>query len=211
MLESFQSTLQPLLTAAGLSWASGLRLYATLAVAGLLQYFNVVQLPSALAILGNPWVMAGTGGLAAVEFFMDKIPGLDSIWDSIHTFLRIPAGIALAAGSASGLGDHWMLLAGLVGGGLATSTHIAKTGTRMMLNTSPEPFTNWGASFAEDAAWLAMMGTWVYSWVNASPTTFAIVLIVAVGLTLWLMVTVIRLVRGLLRRVLGFGASPSPA
>ena len=197
MLESFQSSLQPLLTAAGLSWASGLRLYATLAVAGLLQYFNVVHLPSALAILGNPWVMAGTSAMAAIEFFIDKIPGLDSVWDTVHTFLRIPAGVALAAGSASGLGDHWMLLAGLIGGGLATTTSVAKTGTRLMINTSPEPFSNWGASFAEDAAWLAMIGTWVY----ADPWMFGTILCIAIVLSVLLLIWAVRMVRGLMGRL----------
>jgi hypothetical protein len=104
MLETFQTSLQPLLTAAGLSWASGLRLYATLAVAGGLQMLGWVQLPSALALLGNPWVVGGASTMAAVEFFMDKIPGLDSVWDSIHTFLRIPRWHCFGCGRCSRLG-----------------------------------------------------------------------------------------------------------
>jgi hypothetical protein len=196
MLETFQTTLQPLLTAAGLSWASGLRLYATLAVAGALQLFGFVQLPSALSLLGNPWIVGGTASLAAVEFFMDKIPGLDSLWDSIHTFLRIPAGIALAAGGAAGLGDHWMLLAGLVGGSLAATTHVAKSGTRLMINTSPEPFTNWGASFVEETLWASMMAMmFAYPW--AFGAVFAVVLVVTIYLAVW----VIRKVRGLFGKI----------
>jgi hypothetical protein len=199
MLETFQTSLQPLLTAAGLSWASGLRLYATLAVAGGLQMLGWVQLPSALALLGNPWVVGGASTMATVEFFMDKIPGLDSVWDSIHTFLRIPAGIALAAGGAAGLGDHWMLLAGLVGGSLAATTHVAKAGTRLMINTSPEPFTNWGASFIEETLWASMMGM-----MFAYPWTFAAVFAVVLVLTVYIAVWALRKVRGLLGRIVSF-------
>jgi Domain of unknown function (DUF4126) len=199
MLETFQTSLQPLLTAAGLSWASGLRLYATLAVAGGLQMLGWVQLPSALALLGNPWVVGGASTMAAVEFFMDKIPGLDSVWDSIHTFLRIPAGIALAAGGAAGLGDHWMLLAGLVGGSLAATTHVAKAGMRLMINTSPEPFTNWGASFVEETLWVSMMGM-----MFAYPWTFGAIFAVVLVLTIYIAVWALRKVRGLLGRIVSF-------
>jgi hypothetical protein len=199
MLETFQTTMQPILTAAGLSWASGLRLYATLAVAGVLQLFGLVQLPNALSVLGNPWVVGGASAMAAVEFFMDKIPGLDSVWDSIHTFLRIPAGIALAAGGAAGLGDHWMLLAGLVGGSLAATTHVAKAGTRLMINTSPEPFTNWGASFVEETLWASMMAMmFAYPW--AFGAVFAVVLVLTVYLAMW----AFRHVRHLLSKITSF-------
>jgi Domain of unknown function (DUF4126) len=199
MLESFQSNIQPILTAAGLSWASGLRLYATLAVAGALQMLGWVHLPDALSLLGNPWVVGGAGTMAAVEFFMDKIPGLDSVWDSIHTFLRIPAGIALAAGGAAGLGDHWMLLAGLVGGSLAATTHVAKAGTRLMINTSPEPFSNWGASFVEETVWASTMATlFAYPWVFGS--VFAVLLLITLYIALW----ALRKVRGLLGKITSF-------
>jgi hypothetical protein len=155
-----------------------------------------VQLPNALSLLGNPWVVGGASAMAAVEFFMDKIPGLDSLWDSIHTFLRIPAGIALAAGGAAGLGDHWMLLAGLVGGSLAATTHVAKSGTRLMINTSPEPFTNWGASFVEETLWASMMAMmFAYPW--AFGAVFAVVLVVTIYLAVW----VIRKVRGLFGKI----------
>ncbi len=158
--------------------------------------FGWVQLPSALSLLGNPWIVGGTASLAAVEFFMDKIPGLDSVWDSIHTFLRIPAGIALAAGGAAGLGDHWMLLAGLVGGSLAATTHVAKSGTRLMINTSPEPFTNWGASLVEETLWASMMAMmFAYPW--AFGAVFAVVLALTVCLAVW----ALRTVRGLLRKI----------
>lgn len=196
-MDAFQASMQPLLTAAGLSWASGLRLYATLALAGALQWLGLIQLPSALSLLGNPWVVGGTGALAAIEFFIDKIPGLDSIWDSIHTFLRIPAGIALAAGSAVGLGDHWVLLAGLIGGSLAASTHVAKSGTRLMINASPEPFSNWGASLVEETVWASSMAV-----LFAYPWAFAAAFVVLLALTTYLVVWVLRTVRGLLGKLM---------
>jgi Domain of unknown function (DUF4126) len=179
--------LTPFMSAAGLSWASGLRLYATLALAGLAHSLGWVQLPSALAVLANPWVIGGTGVLAALEFGVDKIPGLDSLWDSVHTFLKIPAGIALAAGSAYGLGEHWVLLAGLLGGSLAASTAVAKSSTRLLVNTSPEPFTNWGTSLAEDSLWALSM-----AWMLANPATFVVVLLVLIALTIYLLMWVRR-------------------
>lgn len=182
--------LTPLISAAGLSWASGLRLYATLALAGAAHTLGWVQLPSALAVLGNPWVMGGTSALAAIEFAVDKIPGLDSLWDSVHTFLKIPAGVALAAGSAYGLGEHWVLLAGLLGGGLAASTAVAKSSTRLLVNTSPEPFTNWGTSLAEDSIWAVSM-----AWLLANPATFAVVLVVLIALTVYFLLWVRRALR----------------
>ncbi len=179
--------LTPFISAAGLSWASGLRLYATLALAGLAHSFGWIQLPSALAVLANPWVIGGTGALAALEFGVDKIPGLDSLWDSVHTFLKIPAGIALAAGSAYGLGEHWVLLAGLFGGGLAASTAVAKSSTRLLVNTSPEPLSNWGTSLAEDSLWALSM-----AWMLANPATFALVFVVLVALTFYFLIWVRR-------------------
>ncbi len=196
-MEQFLSTLQPMLTAAGLSWASGLRLYATLALVGVLHAVGLIQLPSALSLLANPWVIGISGVLALVEFFMDKIPGLDSIWDSIHTFVRIPAGMVLAAGSAVGFADHWVLLAGLVGGSLAATTHIAKAGSRLMINTSPEPFSNWGASFTEETLWAGVMGL-MFAYPLAFAVFFALALISSVCLAIW----VIKTMRGLLHRLL---------
>jgi Domain of unknown function (DUF4126) len=150
-------------------------------------------------VLGNPWIVGGTSALAAIEFLIDKVPGLDSIWDSIQTFLRIPAGIALATGGAAGLGDHWMLLAGLVGGSLAATTHVAKAGSRLMINASPEPFSNWTASFAEDTLWATLMGLmFVYPW------AFGVVFIVLVLASVMLAVWVLRKVRGLLGKLTSF-------
>lgn len=152
---------------AGLAWASGMRLYAVMFFAGLLASFGVVTLPGDLAVLSHPWVLGASGLMFFVEFFADKIPGIDSLWDAIHTFIRIPAGAILAAAS---LGIHadpaLVLAAGILGGTLASSSHFAKAGSRALINTSPEPFSNWAASFFEDGItglmlWLVFSHAWV--------------------------------------------------
>ncbi|WP_428416771.1 DUF4126 domain-containing protein [Methylibium sp.] len=146
--------------AAALGWASGLRLYAVLAITGLVGYAGWVQLPPGLQLLQHPAMLAGSGFMLFVEFFADKIPGLDSLWDLIHTAIRIPAGAALAA-SVFGA-DHATAaaLAALLGGTLAATSHVAKATTRAAVNTSPEPFSNIGMSLLGDLAvpsmlWLA--------------------------------------------------------
>ena len=146
--------------AAALGWASGLRLYAVLAITGLVGYAGWVQLPPGLQLLQHPAMLAGSGFMLFVEFFADKIPGLDSLWDLNHTAIRIPAGAALAA-SVFGA-DHATAaaLAALLGGTLAATSHVAKATTRAAVNTSPEPFSNIGMSLLGDLAvpsmlWLA--------------------------------------------------------
>lgn len=136
---------------AGLSWASGLRLYLTVFVVGLLARLNVVHLPESLSALASPWVLGTAAMFAVIEFFADRIPAFDSLWDAIHTFIRIPAGALLAAGALGGHADPaLMTLAALAGGTLAGSAHLTKAGTRALINLSPEPFSNWVASSTED-------------------------------------------------------------
>ena len=136
--------------AAGLSWASGLRLYAVLLFAGLLGRFEVIHLPAHLHILEHPIVLAASGSMFVIEFLVDKVPAFDTLWDSIHTFIRIPAGALLAAWT---MGDHdpaVMLAAGIIGGVLAAGSHFTKAGSRAIINTSPEPFSNIATSLGED-------------------------------------------------------------
>lgn len=166
--------------AAALGWASGLRLYAVVFAVGLLGQMQWVELPAALAILQNPAVLIGSGVMLLVEFFADKVPGLDTLWDLAQSVVRVPAGAALAAG-VFGLDNATMaLLAALMGGTLAATSQAAKTTTRAAINASPEPFSNWGASLAEDglslgAIWLAL----------ADPTVFFVALALVV-LLMWL-------------------------
>ncbi|WP_459624992.1 DUF4126 domain-containing protein, partial [Burkholderia sp. 3C] len=135
---------------AGLAWASGLRLYLTVLIAGVLARTGLVHLPDTLAALTSPWVIGAAAVLAVAEFLADKIPAFDSLWDAIHTFIRIPAGAVLAAGALGHADPTVLAVAGLAGGTLAGSAHVAKAGTRALINLSPEPVSNWIASATED-------------------------------------------------------------
>lgn len=153
--------------AMGASWGSGLNLYAALLTLGLLEATGNIALPPDLQILAHPLVIAAAGLMYAVEFFADKAPGVDTVWDSIHSFIRIPAGAVLAAGAMGELGIGAELAAAIVGGSLTAATHATKAGTRAIVNTSPEPFSNWGLSIGEDVAvigglWVALNNPWLF-------------------------------------------------
>ena len=143
--------------AAALGWASGVRLYAVVFLTGLAGAMGWVALPAGLQILQQPLMLGASGLMLAVEFLADKIPGLDSLWDGLHTLVRIPAGAALAAAVFGVDQASWALAAGLLGGTLAASSHVAKATTRAAINTSPEPFSNIAMSLAGDAAVPAML------------------------------------------------------
>jgi len=183
-------------TAAGLAWASGIRLYAVLFFTGILGRLGYVQLPEALQVLQHPLVLGTTGVLFVVEFCADKIPALDSVWDAVHTFIRIPGGALLAAYAIGSHDPAAMLAAGIVGGTLAAGTHFAKAGTRAAINTSPEPVTNWAASITED---VVVFGGLLTAFFHS--TTFLVLLAFFVLLLIWLLPKVWRFVRGVLRRI----------
>lgn len=188
--------------AAGLAWASGLRLYAVLFLAGLLGKLGYVELPQTLAVLEHPLVLGASGFMFAVEFIADKIPAVDSAWDAIHTFIRIPAGALLAALSLGEADPALVVAAGIVGGTLAAGTHAAKAGSRALINTSPEPLTNWAASLSEEAM--------VFGGLLAafhSPIVFLVLLGIFILLLIWLLPKLWRGVRKLLRRLGGGTAS----
>lgn len=189
--------------AAALGWASGLRLYAVVFLTGAAGWLGWVDLPSGLAILENPWLLGASGVLLLVEFFADKIPGLDTAWDAVHTFIRIPAGAALAAGVFGGEQAEWITAAALLGGSLAATSHVAKATTRAAANTSPEPFSNIALSLLGDSVVPAML--WL-SW--ASPEAFFVVLAIGVVVMLATIWFLWRFVRGVLARVRG---RPVPA
>ena len=134
----------------GVAWASGINLYAAILVLGLLGLSGNVPLPETLQVLQNPIVIGVAGFMYCVEFFADKIQGVDSAWDTLHTFIRIPAGAVLAATAVGDVDPAIAISAALVGGGLTAGTHLTKASTRLLVNTSPEPFSNIGASLAED-------------------------------------------------------------
>lgn len=195
----------------GVAWASGINLYATVLTLGLLANMGYVELPPDLRILADPLVVLAAGMMYAVEFFADKTPGVDTGWDALHTFIRIPAGAALAAGAVADVGPAAGLAAAIVGGGLTAGTHALKAGTRVMINTSPEPVSNWAASFTEDIA--AIAGLWA---ALNHPWFFLVFLVLFVLLLVWLLPKVwrgVRLVFNRLRRWLGgekVPAQPSP-
>lgn len=158
---------QTIALSAGLAWASGLRLYLVVFLAGALSYFGYLQLPATLSILQNPLVIGTAGILAFAELIADKIPAFDSLWDSFQTFIRIPAGALLAAFALGDVDPSWMVAAGLIGGTITAGTHFAKAGSRLAINTSPEPFSNWLASFGEEG--MVLGGLWT---MLASPVVF---------------------------------------
>ena len=183
--------------AAVLGFASGIRLYAVLLIAGLIGYAGWVELPGGLAILQHPWVLAASGAMFAVEFVADKIPGVDTVWDAIQTFVRIPAGAALAAGAFGGMDSvAWTTVAAIVGGSLAATSHFTKAGTRAAANTSPEPFSNIGLSVAED------IGTAGLMWLVLSYPFVALgIVIVLLLLAAWLLPKLVRFIVRVVRKL----------
>jgi hypothetical protein len=180
----------------GAAWASGLNLYAACAVLGLMGATGSMDLPAGMEMLQNPWVIAAAGAMYVVEFFADKIPGVDSAWDTIHTFIRVPAGAVLAATVFADTSTAEMLAAGAAGGVLSAATHTIKAGSRLLINTSPEPVTNWTASVTEDVTvfgglWLAL----------AHPAVFIGVLVVFILLAIWLIPKLWRAIRFLFKKI----------
>ena len=201
-LHSFD-TWQLLALAATIGWASGLRLYGVLFIVGGLGYLGWVDLPGGLKVLAHPYVLAASGFMCFVEFFADKVPGVDTLWDLVHTLIRIPAGAALAASVFGDSSSAAMMAAAILGGTLAAGSHFAKAGSRAVINTSPEPVSNWAASFGEELAvgsvlWLAF----------AHPLVALVVVLVLTAFAIWLIPKVWRMVRRLIERVLAwFGAA----
>jgi len=171
--------------AAALGWASGLRLYAVVFLTGAAGALGWVDLPGGLGILQSPWLLGASGAMLFIEFFVDKIPGLDTVWDAIHTVIRIPAGAALAAAAFGTDEATWTTMAALLGGGLAATSHIAKATTRAAANTSPEPFSNIALSLLDDG--LVPFVLWL-SW--AHPVALFVLLgiaVVAMLATIWIL------------------------
>lgn len=162
-------TIEAISLTLGVAWASGINLYAAVLVLGYLGLTGQVDLPPDLQLLATPPVLLAAGFMYCVEFFADKTPGVDTGWDALHTFIRIPAGALLAAGMSQGLGvsEPLQFAALLIGGGLAATSHMTKAGSRVLINTSPEPFTNWAASISEDLVvvgglWASLNHPWLF-------------------------------------------------
>jgi hypothetical protein len=159
VVELVQRHLPDLAIATALAWGSGLRAYAVIFALGLAGASGWLELPEHLRLLQHPLVLGASGLMTAVEFFADKLPWLDTVWDTVHSFIRIPAGAALAAAVFGDSGAAVALAAAILGGTLAAGVHLTKAGARAAINTSPEPFSNWSASLAEDA--MVPAGLWV--------------------------------------------------
>lgn len=188
----------------GVAWASGINLYAALFVLGFMGGQGYVDLPPDLEILESPAVMAAAGIMYFIEFFADKTPGVDTAWDTLHTFIRIPAGAMLAAGAVGEVAPEAELIALILGGGLAAGAHFTKAGSRVLINTSPEPFTNWTASITEDL--LVIAGLWT---ALQHPWLFLALLVLFILLMAWLLPKLWRGIKRLFARIRGwFGAKP---
>lgn len=166
----------------GVAWASGINLYAALLTLGVLATTGNIVLPEQLQIVANPLVMTAAGVMYVVEFFADKIPGVDTAWDALQSFVRIPGGAILAAAAIGDVTPAAQLSAAILGGGLATATHATKAGSRVMINTSPEPVSNWGASLGEDV--VVVGGLWA---ALNHPYIFLGLLLLFIVLMAWLL------------------------
>jgi len=189
--------IQTLSLALGAGFSSGLNLYAAVATLGLLQRFGVIHLPESLQALAHPWVLGIAIGLYLVEFFADKIPYVDTVWDAIHTFIRPPAAAILAYAAAGGASAEWRWGAALLAGGVTLTSHGTKASTRAAVNTSPEPFSNWALSFGEDvlAVWLTWMAT-------AHPVATTVIVVVLLAISVFLLYHLFRFARRALRNLL---------
>ena len=195
-----------LAVAAALGWASGLRLYAVVFLTGIAGFLGWVDLPAGLKLLQSPVMLGASGLMLVVEFFADKIPGIDTLWDLIHTLVRIPAGAALAAAVFGADSSSWAMAAALMGGTLAATSHVAKATTRAALNTSPEPFSNLAMSLLGDSVVPASL--WL-SW--AHPSLFFVALAVALVVMIVLIWVLAKFLRGLACRVSGLFATARPS
>ena len=189
----------------GAAWASGINLYATVFVLGILGATGNLVLPENLEILSDPVVLWASGFMYCVEFFADKTPGVDSGWDAIHTFIRIPAGVMIAAGAVGGVNPPLALAAGILGGGLATGSHLTKSGSRLLINTSPEPFSNWTASVLED---VAVIGGILAALHN--PVLFLALLVGFICLIVWLLPKIWRGIKLLFAKIKCFFKKDAP-
>jgi hypothetical protein len=183
--------------ALGAGFSSGLNLYATVATLGLLQRYGVIHLPASLEILAHPWVLGIAAALYLLEFFADKVPYVDTVWDAVHTFIRPPAAALLGYGAAGAAAPEWRWGAALLAGGVALASHGTKASARAAVNTSPEPFSNWVLSFGEDllAVWLTWMAT-------AHPIATTVIVVALVALSAFLLFHLFRFLRRAIQRLL---------
>jgi hypothetical protein len=190
----------------GLAWASGINLYAAIFMLGLMGSTGHIVLPPDLQVLTDPYVILAAGFMYCVEFFADKVPGVDTSWDTLHTFIRIPAAALLAAKAVGPVEPSIELVALILGGTLGAATHFTKMGTRILINTSPEPFSNWTASLTEDVVVFA--GLWT---ALLHPVVFLVLLALFIVLIIWALPRLYRAIKAILARVKGWLSSAPEA
>ncbi len=195
-METYEQLASTLALVLGVGWASGINLYAAIAVLGFAGATGNLELPAELETIQDPLVIGIACLMYVVEFFADKTPGVDSAWDTVHTFIRIPAGAMLAAGAVGDVTPALEIGAGLLGGSMAMGSHFTKASTRLLINTSPEPFSNWGASISEDL--MVFGGLWA---MLNHPWTFLGLMLVFIVLVIWLLPKLWRVVRAVFRRI----------
>lgn len=180
-MDAYQQLIATIALTMGTAWAAGINLYATIGVLGFLGVTGNIVLPEPLLVLQNPLVIGAAALMYIVEFFADKTPGVDTGWDTIHTFIRIPAGVMLAAGAVGEVNPAIVIVAGILGGTISATSHSLKAGSRILINTSPEPFSNWTASVLEDVAVVAGLWTALHH-----PLAFMGLFLLFILLAIWL-------------------------
>jgi hypothetical protein len=188
--------LETLALALGTGFSSGLNLYATVATLGLLQRFAIIHLPQPMQVVSHPWVIGISVALYLVEFFADKIPFVDTLWDTIHTFVRPPAAAILAYAAAGAAPPEWRWGAALLAGGVALTSHGTKASARAAVNASPEPFSNWALSFSED-----LLAVWLSWLASAHPVATIVLVTVLVALSAFLLFYLFRFARRAFQRM----------
>jgi len=199
-------TLQQLGLGMGTAWTSGINLYATVAALGIAQAAGLVHLPPGLEVLANPAVITIAVAMYFIEFFADKVPYVDSGWDAIHTFIRVPAGALLAARALGPTDPALEVVAALAGGSVALAAHGTKAATRLAINASPEPFTNWAASIAEDV--IAFVGVWA---AFQHPYMMLALVLGFLALSIYLVPKILRALRSLFQKLFGSKGQPTTA
>lgn len=203
-MDAYQQVISTIALTMGAAWASGINLYATIAVLGILGATGNVTLPEQLLVLQSPLVIGCAALMYLVEFFADKTPGVDTGWDTIHTFIRIPAGVILAAGVVGDVSPALVVAAGILGGAISATSHMVKAGSRVLINTSPEPFTNWTASIVEDIVVIGGIFTALHY-----PLVFLLLFVLFMALAIWLLPKLWRAIRFLLTKLKSVFSSDS--
>lgn len=204
-MDAYQQLITTIALTMGTAWAAGINLYATIAVLGFLGVTGNVVLPEQLLVLQDPMVIGAAAFMYVIEFFVDKTPGLDTGWDTIHSFIRIPAGVLLAAGAVGEVNPSMVIVAGVLGGGVAATTHAIKAGSRVLINTSPEPVSNWTASLLEDIT--VFTGLWA---ALHYPLAFLLFFVAFLLAAIWILPKIWTGIKTVFQRLIAFFSRKTP-